>query len=292
MNIHSLNSQNNDQQESFGDKIKKFWSNIPLVVKSIISLTLFFYILSWITSFVKYLMNFPQMTIFDFHLWSVFTSVVVTPSILNVVFAFIAWVPDAIKIETQVGSVRYFMNFMINSTIIQILYLIFALLFWLIFNIEYFLQMPSAGLWPLIMSEITILCNANPDSEVRFFLCPFPVKSKYYPWALLAFFAVLNFGRIQFDLFCGVGYGYLFSLWLKNYLLFSNESIESWESSIVFKCCRLSSSFVPVANSIANQGFSVQRPQMQGNNTQTQTNVSRPDRKEVKIKYLFRNKHL
>ena len=234
MNIHGLRNSNNPNEQSIGQKVKEYWLAIPIFVKIVVTLSLLFYTLSWfVMPQLTYLVNIPYFTVFKFRIWTLVTTVFLTLSIINIIFAFISWVPDAIRLEMTSGTVRYTLNFLVNSILIQLLYVLFAIILGLIIS-QGLLKMPSTGLWPLIMAEITILCNANPDNEVRMFLIPVPIKSRYYPWALFAFFTLFNMS-IQFDILAGICYGYLFFYKLRNYIQFSDNFILKCEALCLFR---------------------------------------------------------
>ena len=218
MNIRGLNNNagggGGDQGPSFGDRVKDYWNNTPLFVRFITTTTLLFYILSWITDYITLLANFPGLTIGELHLWALFTSVFISMSIFNLLFGFFAWIPDAIKLERENGTIKYMCTFFINSSIIQVIFTGFCYLISLKF--ESILKVPSSGLWPVILSEITMLCLANPEADLRMFLIPCPIKARFYPWALFGFFTVINgFRVIQFDILAGILYGYAWFYFLK-----------------------------------------------------------------------------
>jgi membrane associated rhomboid family serine protease len=254
-NINTFSNFQNDnsQQPSCKERMKAAWATVPFFVRFIITSTIFFYILSWLVRIDFVLCNLPYYTIKYFQIWRLLTSVFMTVSIINILFAFLSWIPDAIRLETTAGTVRYFLNFMTNSIFIQILYS-FVLLILSIFAGDSILKMPSAGLWPLIMAEITLLCLANPDNEVRMFLIPCPMKARYYPWALLAFFTLLNM-RLQFDLIAGVGYAYLFNYYLRSKIQFSDNFVQKCENSFLFKCFSNWTGFISLNMCNSNSGF-------------------------------------
>ena len=93
--------------------------------------------------------------------------------------------------------------------------------------------MPSSGLWPMILAEITILCLSNPQGQLRMLFIPCMIPSKFYPWALFGFFTLLNM-NVQFDILAGILYGYLFFYFLKNKIQFSDEFINRAENWPIF----------------------------------------------------------
>jgi membrane associated rhomboid family serine protease len=237
-NNQNPNNQNN--QPTFKEKFKLWWSTVPFFIRCIMIITILFYILSWFfPDFTKALTNIPAYVIYDIQIWRLFTSSFVTLSIFNILFGFLAWIPDAIRLELTSGTIKYMFAFFINSIIIQIIYV--ALSFTLSIISKQLILMPSSGLWPVIMAEITILCLTNPDNQLRIMFLPCLVPAKYYPWALFAFFSVLNM-NLQIDIIAGIIYGYLFHHFLKTKIQISDEFIIRIENiSFVNKLANLNS---------------------------------------------------
>jgi len=269
--INNFQNGNNSPEVSCSDRIKSAWATVPLFVRFIMISTITLYSISWIISIDLVLCNLPYFTFKRFELWRLFTSVFMTSSIINILFAFISWVPDAIRLETTAGTTRYFLNFMTNSVLIQVLYSVILLLLSLVAGDE-ILKMPSSGLWPLILAEITLLCLSNPENDVRMFLIPCPIKGKYYPWALLAFFTILNM-RLQFDLIAGVAYAHLFYFYLRNKIQFSENFVQKFENSFICMPFSRMTGFVSLNMCNSNTGFTAYG--LGGNNTNTGA-ASRP----------------
>lgn len=251
-NYYNNNPNNANQQPSFKERAKQMWSQVPLFVKFIIIVTCTCYLLSWFTTFfLKSLTNVPYMVIYHFQIWRIFTSVFMTLSIINILFALLAWVPDAIRLESSTGTIKYMITFFTNSLIIQILYIV------LCFVLSVFstgiLIMPSSGLWPLIMAEITILCLTNPQNQLMMMFLPCLIPAKYYPWALFGFFTMLNMS-LQFDILAGILYGYIFHHFLKSKLQFSDEFIVKVENMPLLNKLSYFSSFVPLSKAISIGG--------------------------------------
>jgi hypothetical protein len=64
------------------------------------------------------------------------------------------------------------------------------------------------------MAEITLFCLANQEKPVVLFLLPYQFAAKYYPWALMGLLNIMN-SNIQFDLICGILFGYYVSITLE-----------------------------------------------------------------------------
>lgn len=257
-NINTINNFRQSDQQSFSEKIKAGWANVPLFVRFVMICTVSLYIISWLIPIDQQLCNIPLYTIKSFHIWRLFTSVLMTANLINILFAFISWIPDAIKLENTSGTVRYSFNFFTNSILIQILYTLGMGLISMVGG-QGALQVQSSGLWPLIMAEITILCLANPDNQVMMFFIPYPFKAVYYPWALFGFFTLMNM-TIQFDILAGIGYGYLFFHQLRNYIQFSDSFIQRWENNFIFKKLSTWTGFIPLTVSNSNASFTQYSP--------------------------------
>lgn len=251
-NFHNNNNQQGaNNSQSCKEKCQEYWSEVPLFVRFIIITTIILYLLSWFTPFMMNFANIPLFTIYKIQIWRLMTSVFMTLSIINILFAFFAWLPDALKLEKSTGTVRYFFNFMINSTLIQILYT--TIVFFISLFFKQILMMPSSGLWPMIMAEITILCLTNPQGQLRMFLIPCMIPAKFYPWALFAFFTILNVS-VQFDILAGILYGYIFFHFLKMRIQFSDEFINRAENWPIINKISKCNSFVSLSKSISNNG--------------------------------------
>jgi len=143
-----------------------------------------------------------------------------------------------------------------NSIMIQIIFIAICYLLSLVF--PKITSFPSAGLWPLALCEITILCLANPESPLSMFMIPCPIKAKYYPWALFGFFTLLSgFSVIQFDILAGIIYGHLFFFYLKDKIQFSDTCFNKCQENCVFNKLKGFSGFIPLA---AANGFTMSSP--------------------------------
>jgi len=239
-NIRSLNENSGSNNSGPGCKeyIQGMWQKIPLFVRIVLITSITIYLFTFIPSltnyFVYYLLNIPALTIYKLHIFSVFTTVFVNISIFTLLFALISWVPSAIVQEQQSGTIKYMINFLMHSTIIQVLYVFISFL--LVSAISSMLTTPSSGLWPLLMAEITVSCCADPEKPVVMMFIPYPFKAKYYPWALIGFFSLLNgFQSFQFDAVIGIIYGYSYSYYLKNYFIIPDNFVNRVDNWFPFK---------------------------------------------------------
>ena len=264
MNPPIINSDNNNNNNNLNvsqidliSKIKIFWNSIPLFVKFIISSTMIFYILNLFISYISFfLTNIPLFTIYKFQLWRLITNVFITTSLLNIIFAFLSWIKDAIELENRNGTLKYMIIFFINSIFIQIIYCFILVLCYLLTNNKLVLtlniimgKVENNGIWPLIMGELTLLCMTNPEVPMRVFFFPCEVKAKYYPIVLFFLFVMFNGMQIDFGVLSGIIYGLLYHYLLRNKLQITDQFIQKLEISFLFKWMIKLNGFVSLSNS-------------------------------------------
>ena len=254
-----MSNINNSDNISYTTKAKNFIDSIPFCIKILLGSNLiFFCFCHFFISFSLAFANIPYYTILKFQIWRLLTSNFISTNFLNLIFVIFFWLPQSMNLERSIGTVRYMINFFVNSIFIQLLYDLFLLIF-SIFNSSIVLKkiyydknnnmeyIESDGLWPYIMMEMTILCLANPENEMNILCFSSPIKSKYYPLILFVILTVCNF-TIKFDLIAGILYGCIYVYYLRNYLDFDEQTIEKIEGSFLFNYTKNYPSFVKKSN--------------------------------------------
>lgn len=258
-NINDFDNFNNNEQNaasSIKNQFLNFISTIPFCIKSLLIINITFYILSIISNiFSYYLSNIPKYTILSFQIWRLITANLLSTGFMNILCLFFFWLPQAINLERSIGTIKYMVNFFINSTLIQLLYSVFIIIMGIFIkgitdkkiiyyhNTQEIYYIESDGLWPYIMMEMTVLCLANPDNNMNIFCIPYQIKSKYYPFSMLIFLFIINFS-IRFDFIAGVFYGFIYVFYLKNSLEIPEQKIEYIENLMIFNSVRESPSFI------------------------------------------------
>ena len=234
-----MNLKVNEENKSCFQKLVTYLKGIPLFVGFILITTFILYFFTLLLpDFTLFFSNRPYRTIQKSNFWTIITSVFINSKIIVLIFTFLAWISDAIRLENCNGSIRYMFNFFINSIIIQMIYTLLSYLLSFIFFGYYFgelLEKPSHGLLPVVMAEITILSLANTEIMVTMFFIPFPFKAKFYPWAYFGFFILVGGFVVLIDIISGIAYGYLFFYFLRRFIDFSDEFIQKVED---FLCCK------------------------------------------------------
>ena len=200
------------------DSLSKQFERLHCFVKNMLLITLLIYSINLVSNNMEvYFSNIPKQTVNSLKLWTLFSSCLVNTQFINLIFAFIVWVPNAIRLESSNGTIKYFINFLTNNAIIQFFFIITCYI--LSFESVFIISEKSFGLWPIIMSEITMICIANPENNVYLWFIPYELKAKFYPYLIYLILIVSNgFNLILLDVAIGIVFGHLYMFKLKPYL--------------------------------------------------------------------------
>lgn len=182
--------------------LRDWFGRIPAVSLLVMYTLLGCFLLTYVTSLGAVLVNAPQDTLLGLQFWRLLSASFVTRGIFSLLITLFMYMPTACESERRMSSVRYLVYLLVNCVTIQ------AICAGLILagadNLGF---MPVVlGMWGVIMLEIVVRCNRDPEAVVSLWCCPATIKSKYYPWMLLLIFMLL--GGVQLDLLVGVGLGY------------------------------------------------------------------------------------
>lgn len=253
MNNNQINAIKNENYDC-KDNCKNLCTGIPLFVKIIILINLILYAMNLAFSSISfYLSNIPFYTIYKYQIWRLFSTSLITTNIINVIFAILFWVKHASNLEDVMGTIRYFLIFILNSTIIQIIYTFIFYVISLIIKNKDFLKVKidgkgkvnNSGIWPYIICELTLLSLSNPNHPIQFLFLP-EFKAKFYPIIVIIFFCVLNNLSTDLEIIGGIIYAFIFHFLIKRKLRFSNNCIRKIENIACIKCCMIFGGFVSV----------------------------------------------
>jgi membrane associated rhomboid family serine protease len=256
MNINKINSSDNNNS-NLKTKCSKAWKNIPLFIRLITFITIILYVLNLFFPIISLkLSNIPYFTIFKMHLWRIISTILITTEILNILFSLIFWVKYASEIESSMGTIKYFIIFMMNSIIIQILYSIISCLIALIINNKNYLQeklknkneVMNSGLWPYIICELTLLSLSNPNQQMSFLFFPCQFRAKFYPLILFIIFSIMNSFIIDLEVLMGIIYAFIYHFFMKKKIKISDNFVRKIENSKVILCFTKMGGFVSVNN--------------------------------------------
>ena len=230
--------------------------NMPLFIKIIVFLTLIFFLINLFIPYVAFfLANIPYFTIYGFQIWRLFTTAFITTGLLSIIFSLLFWYRDAVQLERENGTIKYMLTFFMQNFFIQILYCSITLIISIIIQNTILLRtkitprgVRNEGLWPILMCDLTLLCLNNPEADMRFFFFPCNIKAKYYPLVLFAIFTVLSGFNIDFEILCGIGFGFLYHYYLRNKLEISDTFALRVENSFFGQWMTNKKGFISINN--------------------------------------------
>ena len=237
--------------------IKKLWNIVPLFIKLMSLSTIALCIINLFINKISYLLsNIPFYTLFQLQIWRLFTSSLITTSIINVFLGLVFWTREGSSLETRLGTMKYIMIFIRNTFLIEVLYTLIMGFISLILKNKNFLAQKinskgavrNCGFLPVIMCEITLLCICNPNTKVKFLSIPFEFKAKYYPFIWLLVFCCVNNYHNDIEIFTGIIFAFLYQWKFKHYLNIPDSFIEKMENNFCFKWMLKIRGFVSVSH--------------------------------------------
>ena len=237
--------------------IKKLWNIVPLVIKFMSLSTIILCIINLFFSKISYLLsNVPLNTIYNFQIWRLCTTALITTNIINVFLGLVFWTREGSSLETRLGTMKYIMIFIRNTFLIEILYTLIMSIISLILKNKKFLSkkmndkgvVSNCGFLPVIMCEITLLCICNPNTKVKFLSIPWEFKAKYYPFIWFLVFCVVNNYHNDIEIFTGIIYAFIYQHLLRRYLSIPDSLIEKMENNCCFSWMLKITGFVSVSH--------------------------------------------
>jgi hypothetical protein len=98
------------------------------------------------------------------------------------------------------------------------------------------------------MCDLTLMCLSNPEAPMRFFFFPCIIKAKYYPFVLFGIFMLLSNFNIDFELLCGIAFGFLYHYYLIRKIEISNAFSLKVENSFLCKWMINKKGFISINN--------------------------------------------
>jgi len=258
MKINQINSNNASDIKS---KLSTVWKNIPLFIRVITFITIIFYIINLFIPYISfYLSNIPYYTILKIQIWRIVSTSLITTEIINIIFSLIFWVKYASELESSMGTIKYFLIFMMNSIIIQIFYSLISCLIAFIINKKTYLltkinsknSVSNSGIWPNIICELTLLSLSNPNQLMKFLFFPCQFKAKYYPLILFIIFSIMNSFTIDLEVLIGMLYAFFYFYFIKKFIKISDNLVIKIENLKCMKCFTRMGGFVSV-NTLGNK---------------------------------------
>ncbi|OMJ87485.1 hypothetical protein SteCoe_10819 [Stentor coeruleus] len=248
-------------QNDVGSQVKDWWNRLPLFTTFILFLSIPLCISSYFEGYpIWFIALNPQLFVESYYIWTLLTYSYQAIGLLSAVFSLYLFTTSANKNERNLGTVRYIFFFGFYSILLGS---IFVALSYLLQNISLplFSTMKTSifsGLWPMVMIELVLLSNKDPDSSSKFMCCPCLIKSKYVP--LIYFIIAILISRRIWEITLGIAGGYLHLSGFMNCIILSESCASKLERTLFYPLTKLSSfAFVDEFNGSSN--FGIQRNQ-------------------------------
>ncbi|CAM9515852.1 unnamed protein product [Ascophyllum nodosum] len=173
------------------------------------------------------LQNSVDLTIHNYEVYRLVTSVFGGHSMLGLVFGLMSFNQVGPKMESSLGS-SGLLALMVTMTVCTNLFFL-AVCYLLFFLGE--ARAPfysSGGVWNLLICLITVECMATPEQTRRFWIVPVDIPSKFYPLVLVFVFGLMR--STLLDLLCSAAVGYAYATGRMDRLKPSRSRLAGWES--------------------------------------------------------------
>ena len=233
---------------------RKIYTGIPLFIKMILLITVILYIINIKLSNISfYLSNIPYYTIYKYQIWRLFSTSLMTTSIINIILSILFWLKHASNLENIMGTIIYLIIIIMNSTIIHFISTFLFFIISLIIKKKEILKVKiidkdkinNSGLWPYIICELTLLSLSNPYHPIKFLFFP-EFQAKFYPIIVLVLFCVLNNIWFDFEVLSGIIYAFIYHFLVKKKLKISKTFVRKIENLVCVKCFKIFGGFVSV----------------------------------------------
>ena len=194
--------------------------------------------------------------------------------IINILLSLVLWIKFGTILENSIGTILYLFIFIINSSLIQIIYTTIISIISLIIGNKNILKLKidnnnvvnNSGIWPYIICELTLLSLSNPNEIIKLFFFP-ELRARFYPLIVFVIFSLVNNLIIDLEVFCGILYAFIYHFLIKNKLKISKTFIKKIENTKFIKCFIKCGGFISIKeNRFSNSDNKRQRAVVINNN--------------------------
>jgi Rhomboid family len=214
-----------------------WYHNTPFVTRSILSIQLMSYLVSWFigSDLINFaLANIPHFILSPhYEIYRLLTSpYLVNTSLLSLIFTFLSFNEQGKRLEYSLGSTRFVILCIAIGVITNIIFLLLSIVMFYAHGggdaaASHVLLSSASGIWLVLFGIIAMECVQAPaGTQRKLFLFQVPVL--YYPIALLLFFTFIS---ASFSLgYCiSMAVGYLYGFGYLNRIQLSHGKATEWE---------------------------------------------------------------
>ena len=207
---------------------ESYQKDTPFITRTIMSAQAVSYVVNkfFDTSFA--FANKPVFTIYKYEVYRIITSLFICSSFFSLIFAYFSFVPVGKRLELSTGSTEFACNFLTIGVLTNVLYLVVTVLLDTLVVGQYWLILPSFGLWNSLFGLIAMECTKAPQGSMRKVLF-FTVPTIYYPLALWIIFTLMSGFFLSLAHLISIGLGYAFGYGYLDQLRISKSRCKIWE---------------------------------------------------------------
>jgi membrane associated rhomboid family serine protease len=256
--MSNFNSNSNVGDAPLQDNpIRAFFDNYqretPMATRTIMATQAIAYTVNIFFDLSLGLGNIPVFTVYKFEIYRIFTSLFVCTTFFSVILAYFNFLPTGKRLEYSMGSTEFACVLLTIGVMTNVLYICLAFLLDGLQGSQYWLVIPSFGLWNILFGVIALECTKAPQNSVRKFLF-WTIPTLYYPMALLVFFSFLGGFSLAHCISIGVGYG--FGYGYLEYFRISASRCKVWEEKYLQSFISLDGNFIVSSTAMGSGAWS------------------------------------
>jgi len=106
---------------------------------------------------LMYLVCMPQLIVYSLQIWRLLTGIFCHTQLLELLFSVMSYIPTAMKVERDMGTVRMCHRFLTLGVLINFIFCCIV--------VPIGLNQLSVGLWPLLFADIVCDCMKRPEAS-------------------------------------------------------------------------------------------------------------------------------
>jgi membrane associated rhomboid family serine protease len=215
------------------DNLQQKYYALPFFTRSLMSLVIAFYLVSWFVPTAFLACCSYQVT--RLQLWRLFTSPLAVRGLLELLFGLMVTYQQLPALELQLGTLSSLFMYGTITTIINLLYVAVTI----IVTVASGSTLGRAGgcvsgLWAPFMALLTIQTRRSSQESMSFWgMCNIPTK--WYPLFLVAIFSLL--GSDPISLLAGVAVGFAYESGRCSAVQLSDARLQGWDVRIQTSAC-------------------------------------------------------
>jgi membrane associated rhomboid family serine protease len=207
---------------------ESYQKDTPFITRTIMSAQAVSYVVNIFFDSSFAFANKPVFTIYKYEVYRIITSLFICSSFFSLIFAYFSFVPVGKRLELSTGSTEFACNFLTIGVLTNVLYLVVTVLLDTLVAGQYWLILPSFGLWNSLFGLIAMECTRAPQGSMRKVLF-FTVPTIYYPLALWIIFTLMSGFSLSLAHLISIGLGYAFGYGYLDQLNISKSRCKIWE---------------------------------------------------------------